>query len=115
MYSHQSGSTTSWKNSADWVFTPGASASSCTFAVHVGAGTWAADVLYEVYPGDTTGGFRGGPSAGFHLDQHALDAGGWASEGPFPVPDGTVDLKITDAGTDPHFGAVADVVQASCS
>jgi hypothetical protein len=72
-------------------------------------------VLYNVYSGDTTNGFSGSALASFHLNQHSLDAGGWATEGPFSFSSGTIDLSITDAGTDPHFGAVADVVKASCS
>jgi hypothetical protein len=114
-YSHQSGSPTQWQNDADWVFTPGAGVSSCTFSIHVATGTWSASVLYEVYSGDTTNGFHGAAFASFHLDQHGLDAGGWASAGPFSSSSGTIDLAITDAGTDPHFGAVADVVKATCS
>jgi hypothetical protein len=78
-------------------------------------GTWASSVLYEVYSGDTTNGFGGAAFASFHLDQHSLDAGGWASEGPFSFSGGTIDLGITDAGTDAHLGAVADVVKATCS
>jgi hypothetical protein len=113
-YSLQSGSSTSWRNAADWVFTPG-SATSCTFSIYVANGTWSSSVLYNVYAGDTTAGFGGAPFASFRVDQHSLDAGGWVTEGPFSFSAGTIDLSITDAGTDPHFGAVADVVRATCS
>ena len=96
------------------MFTSG-SATSCTFSIYVANGTWSSSVLYNVYAGDTTSGFAGAPFASFHVNQHSFDAGGWATAGPFSVSTGTIDLSITDAGTDPHFGAVADVVKATCS
>jgi transcriptional regulator with XRE-family HTH domain len=113
-YSHQSGSTTRWQNDADWVFFPGGT-SSCSLNIHVAAGTWASDALYNVYAGDTANGFQGSAYASFHLDQHTFDAGGWVPVGPFPVTTGVIDLSITDAGTSLHYGVVADVVTASCS
>jgi hypothetical protein len=114
-YSHQSGSRDAWRNVGHWVFLPGRGVTTCSLAVHVPPGTWAGDVRYNLYAGDTTAGFYGAAFATFHLDQHVLDAGGWATEGPYRVSTGTLDVEITDAGTDPHYGAVADVVTATCS
>jgi hypothetical protein len=114
-YSHQSGSTSTWKNTADWVFVPASGASSCTLSIYVANGTWATSVLYELYAGDTTAGFAGAPFASIQMNQHTYDAGTWVTTGPFPVPGGTIDLRLTDAGTSSTWGVVADVVVANCS
>jgi hypothetical protein len=111
-YTHQSGSAQRWRNVGHWVFLPGRGISSCRLSIHVPPGTWAADVRYNLY---AAAGSPGPAFATFHVDQHALDAGGWASEGPFRLSTGTLEVEITDAGTDPHYGSVADVVTATCS
>ena len=108
---------TRWKNQADWVFTPGSKVkvTECRFRIYVPRGTWSGSVQYKVYDGDTTNGYQGQAVKTFTLDQAAYDAGGWAGSPAASISTGVIDLAVTDAGTDPQPGAVADVVQAICS
>ncbi|MGW1563799.1 protein kinase domain-containing protein [Streptomyces sp. NPDC002144] len=104
-----------WDANADWVFTPGTSVSSCSFRIHVAKGTWAShDAQYKVYNVDSTNYGQAKYFAHFGFDQHDYDAGGWYTTSSFTFHTGTIDLALTDTGSDSH-GVVADEVEATCS
>lgn len=103
-----------WGSNADWVFTPGAGVSTCSFRIHVAAGTWAGAAEYKVYNVDSTNDGSATPFAGFTFDQHAYDAGGWYTTGRYSFSTGTIDLALTNVGNSGKYGVVADIVQATC-
>ncbi|GGN29973.1 protein kinase domain-containing protein [Streptomyces fuscichromogenes] len=103
-----------WNANADWVFTPGTSVSSCSFRIHVAKGTWASDAQYRVYNVDSTNDGSARDFAHFDFDQHDYDAGGWYTTRSFTFHTGTIDLALTNTGSD-TYGVVADEVEASCS
>jgi transcriptional regulator with XRE-family HTH domain len=106
-YHHLSGRS-SPDSTADWVFTPSAGITGCTFALHIPAGTWTDSAQYQLY------GAGGTQTASFTVDQHAYDAGGWYTTSRYPTTGGTVDLQLTNAGSG-RYGVVADIVTATCS
>jgi hypothetical protein len=113
-YTSLSGSTTSWNNDADWVFTPGRAVTACRFRIYIPRGTWSGSAAYRAYPDDESDGANGQAIATFTVDQ-AADAGGWADSPQITFSTGTIDLEITDEGAAAQPGAVADVVLAACS
>jgi hypothetical protein len=114
-YTNLSGSTTSWNNDADWVFTPGRTVTACRFQIYIPRGTWSASAAYRVYPDDESNGANGQAIATFTLDQAADDGGGWAESPQIPFSGTVIDLQITDEGAATRPGAVADVAVAACS
>ena len=112
-YVHLTGSTR-WTANADWVFHPPAAASGCTFTIHIAAGTWTHTAQYEVYDTDSTNNGAAEPISSFTFNQGDYDNGGWYTTSRYPATTGTIDLALTNAGTDRH-GVVADLVKTTCT